>query len=320
MTDIKDRFAGLLADEPPSPEVLDHVVATGRRRLRRRTALLSVAGTAGTAAVTAAVVVPLALNDNASSRSTIHVGAEPPHVACTTYLTNFGGSRRSFKENVAGAVQEWRKAGHHGGFTVGRKKLRRGIEEVRICAGPQPGPIKNPVPKSTPLAGPRYDYTESPQDIAQRFGDRLAQLVDQAGRTIVFTRPFAQETSTLDAGHPSYYDGNVDVTTGHGTQGDVNVQVRHEVTTQVPFDGNCQQPNCVQTTLSDGSVLRTDVVNPSGGGQILTAELHRPNGVVVQAQESNYGFGPNAPVRTYGDQPLTLSQLTAVAEDAAFTF
>jgi hypothetical protein len=41
---------------------------------------------------------------------------------------------------------------------------------------------------------------------------------------------------------------------------------------------------------------------------------------VIQAQQSNYGFGPNAPVHQYGDQPLTLDQLTAIAEDPAFTF
>ena len=102
-------------------------------------------------------------------------------------------------------------------------------------------------------------------------------------------------------------------------KGDIGVQVTHQVTTQVPFDGTCNPPDCVETTLSDGSVLRTDRVDP-GGGMILTAEVHRPDGVIVQAQESNYGFGPNAPVKQYGDQPLTLDQLTALAEDQAFTF
>jgi hypothetical protein len=319
MTDIKDRFAGMLADEPPGPNDLDHVVANGRRRLRRRTAFISVAGTAGTAAVTAAVVVPLALNDNPSNRSTIHVGTRPHQVTCQSYITNFGSSKRSLNRNIAGAAKQWEKSGHHGSFTVGTRKLRRGLQEVRICDGPQPGRIPNPVAKAEQPSGPHYDYTESPQDISSRFGNRLAQLVKADGGDIVFTRPFAQETANLESGHPSYYAGNVDVTTGTGTQGDVGVQVTHQVTTQVPFDGNCRQPDCVQTTLADGSVLRTDVVNP-GGGRILTAEVHHPDGVVVAAQESNYGFGPDAPVRTYGDQPLALSQLIALAEDAAFTF
>jgi hypothetical protein len=206
-------------------------------------------------------------------------------------------------------------------LTTHDKKLRGGTEEIRICAGPQPGKLPNPAPahKAAALSGPRYSYTEAPTDISSRLGSRLAHDVTADDLNIVFSRPFAQETSALENGHPSYYDGNVDVSLSGGNQGDIGVQVSHEVTTQVPFDGECNPPHCVETTLADGSVLRTDQVDP-GSGLILTAEVHRPDGVVVQAQESNYGFGPNAPVHTYGDQPLTLDQLTAIAEDASFTF
>jgi hypothetical protein len=300
---------------------MGEIVTRGRRALRRRTALTAVAGTAGTAAVTAAIVVPIIGTGNGDGIGTVQVGSSPtPKVACQTYYAVNKGGNRQYKINVARVVQQWRKAGHHEAFTLQTKKMPHGGELLRICAGKQPGKLKSPAaPARTALAGPRYSYTEQPADIANRLGNRLAHLVSADDLNIVFTRPFAQETSTLEKGHPSYYDGNVDVSLSGGNQGDVGVQVTHQVTTQVPFDGACNPPHCVETTLPDGSVLRTDQVDP-GGGLILTAEVHRPDGVIVQAQESNYGFGPNAPVKQYGDQPLTLDQLTAIAEDPAFTF
>jgi hypothetical protein len=53
---------------------------------------------------------------------------------------------------------------------------------------------------------------------------------------------------------------------------------------------------------------------------VLTAEVHRPDGVIVQAQESNYPFGPGAGTQAHGDQPLSLDQLVSLAEDPHFTF
>lgn len=53
---------------------------------------------------------------------------------------------------------------------------------------------------------------------------------------------------------------------------------------------------------------------------VLTADVHRPNGLVVQAQESNYPFGPDAASQPHGEQPLTPEALVGLAEDAAFTF
>jgi hypothetical protein len=328
MTDIKVELARLLHNEPPAPDQVGEVVTRGRRALRRRTVLTAVAGTAGTAAVTAAVVVPLSVgNNNGAGHGTISVRQHPTAATCQTFFELGKGHNRLSKGNIRIVVRQWRKSGHQGNFTTRQKKvslgskLRHGAEEIRICAGPQPGKFPGPRPRhaAAALSGPRYSYTEAPTDIASRLGSRLAHVVTGDNLNIVFSRPFAQESSTLEKGHPSYYDGNVDVSLAGGHQGDISVQVSHQVTTQVPFDSACDPPHCVETTLADGSVLRTGQVDP-GAGLILTAEIHRPDGVVVQAQESNYGFGPNAPMHSYGDQPLTLEQLTAIAEDSAFTF
>jgi hypothetical protein len=320
MTDIRDELARLLDNEPQAPDQIGLVVTRGRRALRRRTVLTAVAGTAGTAAVTAAVVVPITATGGGNGTGSIRVGTTAPPVACRIYYAIDKGGHREYKKNLASVIRQWRQSGHRDAYTLRTKKMPHGAEMIRICAGPQPGPIKNPAaPKPPALSGPRYTYTEMPTDIADRLGSHLVQSITADNLDIVFKRSFAQESSKLDSGHPNYYDGNVDVSLAGGNQGDIGVQVTHEVTTQVPFDGTCEAPKCVETTLPDGSILRTDQVDP-GGGLILTAEVHRPDGVVVHAQESNYGFGPNAPVKQYGDQPLTLQQLTALAEDPAFTF
>jgi hypothetical protein len=89
----------------------------------------------------------------------------------------------------------------------------------------------------------------------------------------------------------------------------------------VPYDGDCKAADhCVETALADGSVLRTAQVKAGRDDYLLTAEVHRPDGVVVQAQESNYPFGPGAGSQAHGDQPLTLDRLVSLAEDPDFSF
>jgi hypothetical protein len=270
--------------------------------------------------VTAAVVVPLTVDGGGSQDrvAAIHVGTQPTTSPCDSYLARPAG-RRGLKRDIAGIVKQW---GNHGRgvYSIRTTKLKHGVQQITICSGPRNGPgkaLSSPPPSAPPA--PRYRYSDDPADISARFADRLHKLVDDHGLTVVFTRPFAQETANLDPGHPSYFDGNVDVDTGGGHQGDIGVQVTHAVTTRVPFDGSCDPAHCVQTTLADGSVVRTDQVD-AGAGTILTAEVHRPDGVVVEAQESDYGFGPDAPVRSFGAQPLPLDELTQIAEDPAFTF
>jgi hypothetical protein len=52
---------------------------------------------------------------------------------------------------------------------------------------------------------------------------------------------------------------------------------------------------------------------------VISVEIHRPTGLVVEAQQANYGFGPEA-TKARSRQPLTLAQLRDLAEDAAFSF
>jgi hypothetical protein len=180
-------------------------------------------------------------------------------------------------------------------------------------------PAPTPTPTPTKPPAPRYHYTEQPGHIADRLGAHLTDRVRNWGFTIVYTRPFAQETSQLEKGHPRYYDGNTDVQV-KGGPADVGVQVTHAVTTQVGLSGKCSPPMCEQTTLPDGSTERTQRIHSgSGGAMVISVEIHRPNGLVVEAQQSNYAFGPEA-TRSRSHQPLTLAQLKDLAEDPAFSF
>jgi hypothetical protein len=169
-------------------------------------------------------------------------------------------------------------------------------------------------------AGPPYHYTEQPTAIASRLGAHLNDRVSGLGLSITFTRPFSQETSALASGRPRYYAGNVDVHESDG-YADIGIQVTHEVTRLVPFTGGCTAAeHCTETHLPDGSLLRTGQVAAGRGSVVVTAEVHRPDGVVVAAQESNYPFGPDAGSQQAGSQPLTLDQLISLAKDTAFTF
>jgi hypothetical protein len=57
----------------------------------------------------------------------------------------------------------------------------------------------------------------------------------------------------------------------------------------------------------------------TGGGTIDVLEIHHENGLVVEAQQANYAFGPEA-TRARSSLPITAAQLTSLAEDPAFTF
>ena len=72
--------------------------------------------------------------------------------------------------------------------------------------------------------------------------------------------------------------------------------------------------------MQNGSVMQTSRVHPGGGGEILVVEVHHPDGLIVEAQEANYAFGPEATRARTNEQPLTTDQLTQLAEDPAFTF
>lgn len=323
MTNLRDQLSRLLDSEPEAPYDIDTIVRSGRRARRRHNVALAAAGTMGAAGVTAAVVVPvMALNGNDSS---VTVGSRPPasvspsasHGKCYVMAS----PRKNFKHDLSRFVRSGR-VGEDPSITrvrIGKHDNRIAVEVCTKGTTAKDLQQGQPQDEQTPT-GPPYSYTEEPSAIAARLGARLNDRVSNFGLTITFTRPFAQETSSLESGHPKYYDGNVDVheSTGYA---DIGVQVTHEVTDLVPFTGDCTAAdNCVETKLPDGSVLRTGQVKAGRGDLILTAEVHRPDGVVVQAQESNYPFGPDAGSQPHGDQPLSLDQLVSLAKDAAFTF
>ena len=319
MTDIKAQLARLLADEPTAPDDVERIVGAGRRARRRRQAAVATAGLLGAAGVGAAVAIPIAASGGGGDAITFAQSPSPtPSPSASTgkcYLSIATGDGKAALDKVMkaaaklGTVTSIRKVATPKGH-------RTIVEACTDGAKPQQPAAQD----NEPPAGPPYDYTEQPEAIASRLESHLHDRVTGFGLTISYSRPFAQESSTLEKGRPPYYTGNVDVREDNG-YGDIGVQVIHKTTEQVPFTGDCTAAdNCEETTLPDGSVLRTGQVKVGEGDLILTAEVHRPDGVVVQAQESNYPFGPDAGSQPHGDQPLTLDQLVALAEDDAFTF
>jgi hypothetical protein len=321
MTDLRDQLARLFDHEPAAPYDIERIVRSGRRARRRRTVAVAAAGTAGAAGLAAAVAVPLlATGGNQDSVSLgVRSAPSPSPTPSTPRCYVLAAPTKSAKRDVARLIRSGKVGTDPTVTTVkGGKRTHRAFLEV--CAKGSSPVDPGQKQQAAPPAGPPYTYTEEPQAIASRLGAQLHDRVTGFGLSITYTRPFAQETSTLDDGRPSYYDGNVDVhdSTGYA---DIGVQVTHQVTAQVPFDGDCTAADhCTQTTLPDGSVVRTGEVKAGRGDLVLTAEVHRPDGVVVEAQESNYPFGPDAGSQPHGDQPLTLDQLVALAEDPSFTF
>ena len=315
MTNLRDRLAELLADEPTAPYDIDRIVTAGRRSRRRHQAALATAGTLGAAGLTAAVVIPILATGGSDATVQVHdqPSAKPTtqHRQCEFFITSRSAHR---------AIAQLRASSKFGPDWSFRKlKSVHGKTAIEACRGGGFDAMPTGEAEPTP-AGPPYHYSEEPGAIADRLGAHLHHRVTNFGLSITYVRQFSQESTNPDAGHPSYFTGNVDVHEPSG-YADIGVQVIHETTQQVAFDGDCAATSdCEETTLPDGSVLRTDRVKAGRGDFLLTAEVHRPDGVVVQAQESNYPFGPDAGTQPHGDQPLTLDQLVTLAEDDAFTF
>ncbi|MDQ1696818.1 MAG: hypothetical protein QOJ03_2171 [Frankiaceae bacterium] len=323
MIDLTDQLARLLDNEPEAPYDIDHIVRSGRRARRRLNVALAAAGTVGAAGLTAAVLVPVvAAGGNEGSVSLgVQPSPSPSPSARTGKCYLISSPPKAAKHDVARLIKSGRVGKRPSVTTV--KSGRTGDRTVaEVCSqGTSPTDSRQDKQQNAQApAGPPYDYTEAPEAIASRLGAHLHDRVTGFGLSITFTRPFSQESSNLEGGRPSYFGGNVDVHEPNG-YGDIGVQVMHAVAELVPFTGDCTAAQqCTETKLPDGSVLRTGQVKAGQGDVVLTAELHRPDGVVVQAQESNYPFGPDAGSQPHGDQPLSLDQLVTLAEDVAFTF
>jgi hypothetical protein len=323
MTDLTDQLGRLLDNEPESPYDIDHIVRRGRRARRRRTVAVAAAGTLGAAGLTAAVVIPVvALGGDEES---VRLGVQPSPIPSPTTGTGkcyfIAAPPKAAIHELARLIRSG-KVGERPSVTTVKngKQADRTLLEVCSQGTSPPNPRQHKDQTGQLPAGTPYDYTEEPEHIASRLRDHLHDRVSGFDLSITYTRPFSQETSNLDNGHPSYFAGNVDVHAGNG-YGDIGVQVTHATTEFVPFTGDCTAAeHCTQTRLADGSVLRTGQVKAGQDGAILTAEVHRADGVIVQAQESNYPFGPDAGSQPHGDQPLTLNQLVTLAADEAFTF
>jgi hypothetical protein len=305
--------------------------------------MTTVAGGAGAAALTASVVVPISLargssGSDASGVTAAHHGRSPhsrssigQQCELVRTIKTRHGSGGLTRLNAGRALDSAKTrlgptnpGGRYEIETIkhgGRTSVFYCVTGQSVAPGHTPPPNAGPSPGLSPTA-PAYTYSDDPQAISSRLGSNLTDQVRALGLTINYTRPFSQETATLDSGHPDYFGGNVDVHEGSG-YGDIGVQVTHASTEQTPLTGTCTPTGpsqCQQTTLADGSILRTARLHAGPHNLILTAEVARPDGVLVQAQESNYAFGPDAGTEAHGGEPLTLDQLTTLAEDPEFTF
>lgn len=320
MTDLREQLARLLDDEPAAPYDIERIVSAGRRARRRRNVVVATASSVGAAGLTAAVVVPIVASSG--NEAAVRFSSKPSSTPTPAPSTSTGNcyliaatSPKAEKLTVARLIKSGKVEPPVSVTPVNNGKSgNKDIFEVCSVGATPPQPGQD---KQAP-AGPPYHYTEDPAAIATRLGDHLHKRVADFGLTITYTRPFSQESTKPDSGHPTYFGGNVDV---HETNGyaDIGVQVTHETTELVPFDGDCTG-TCQMTKLPDGSILRTDQVKAGRGDTVVTAEVHRKDGVVVQAQMSNYPFGPDAGSQAHGHQPLSLDQLVSLATDANFTF
>lgn len=321
MTDLKAQLARLLDDEPAPPYDVDRVVRSGRGALRRRNAAVVTAGALGAAGVATAVVVPMLVAGHSGKPVSLGVQASPSPTPSKQQCYLVAVPSKAEKLTIDRLFRTGKLTGKSTVRFVENKA--HGTKRVlEVCSGgtaPVAAPTKPAASPAAPTA-PAYAYTEKPSAIAARLGSHLRERVTGFDLSITYTRPFSQESSTLESGRPSYFGGNVDVHEAKG-YADIGVQVTHATTGLVPFTDPCTEAqHCTETTLPDGSVLRTGQVEAGPGDVVVTAEVHRPDGVVVMAQESNYPFGPDAGSQAHGEQPLTLSALVSLAKDEAFTF
>ncbi|HEX3900930.1 MAG TPA: hypothetical protein VHW74_17400 [Mycobacteriales bacterium] len=140
MTDLNDRLAEMLDAEPLAPFDLDRVVNAGRRSLRRRATLTAVAGTAGTAAVTAAIAIPVATagsgpRGSGASSVKVNLMASPsasPKPRCELLVSKPGQGKGTVKIHVR---QIKKQLGKSKRYTVHSYK-KVGGTVVEVCAVP----------------------------------------------------------------------------------------------------------------------------------------------------------------------------------------
>jgi hypothetical protein len=129
MTDLNERFAAMIEDEPAAPHNLDRIVACGRRAVRRRTTITAVAGAVGTAVITAAVAVPVAASAHDTPAAGITLAA-----SATPSPTHVGKECR-----------EWKKLKRHNGQEyVVVKRTKHGNETIYTCTLVKPKPKPKP--------------------------------------------------------------------------------------------------------------------------------------------------------------------------------
>src|SRR4051794_2169360 len=216
MTDLKDQLARLLDDEPAAPDDIDRVVRSGRRARGRRNAVLSAAGTLGVMGAAAAVVVPMMVTGGNGTSVSVAVRPSPAPTANATKCYFISTTSKTARLTVARLIHSGKLGPESSIKTVRVLKGTKNRTLVEVCAqGTSSTPVNKEQPAQAP-AGPPYVYTESPAAISSRLGAHLHSRVTGLGLSINYTRPFSQESSTLEHGQPSYFGGNVDV---HETSG-----------------------------------------------------------------------------------------------------
>jgi hypothetical protein len=157
MTDLNDRLGAMLDGEPTAPYDMDRVVARGRRAMRRRNTMTAIAGTAGTAALTAAVVVPIAVSAPGKPHDAVTLLASPTpstpvHATCKLYLEK--RAAKAGRAHSPAVKRKLRKLFRHpvtDGPPIEKYPLEQGMTATSDCP---PNAAVPPVPGKTPDLSP----------------------------------------------------------------------------------------------------------------------------------------------------------------------
>jgi hypothetical protein len=77
MTDLRQSLSRMLDDEPPMPEITEHVIVSGRRTRSRRRITVGLATAGAGAVVAAAVAIPLATAGGGGHTQSLAIAATP---------------------------------------------------------------------------------------------------------------------------------------------------------------------------------------------------------------------------------------------------
>src|SRR4051794_2611243 len=211
MTDLKAQLARLLDNEPEAPYDVDRVVRSGRGALRRRNAAVVTAGALGAAGVATAVVVPALVAGHSGKPVSLGVQASPSPTPSKPHCYLIAVPSKAEKLTIARLLRS-RPLNGQPSVRIVEKKAHGTKRILEVCSGgtaPVAAPSK-PASAACAAAVAGLCVPEEASGNGAPLGPPLRERVTGFDLSITYTRPFSQESSTLEGGRPSYFGGNVD--------------------------------------------------------------------------------------------------------------